>query len=130
MPVRMIRLILSKLGRDRNASISAQVLPFGSPPERSAGGAAESPTTTTIPLYGEYGRIFAGVEGQDIVIETAAGGRVTRTTTGNCSTLTPRLLNRHVSSTSNSHEPGTTRSSSLTPVAKGSSRCCQNSVMS
>ena len=77
MSVRMIRLILGKLGRDRNASISVQVLPFGSPSERSAGGAAEPPTTTTVPLYGEYGRIFAGVEGQDIVIETAAGGMVT-----------------------------------------------------
>ena len=40
-------------------------------------GAAESPTTTTIPPYWEYGRIFAGVAGQDIVIETAAGGMVT-----------------------------------------------------
>jgi len=72
MPVRMIRLILGKLGRDRNASISVQVLPFGSPPERSAGGAAESPTTTTIPPYGEYGRIFEGVEGQDIVKQPLA----------------------------------------------------------
>ena len=75
MPMRLIQLILGKLGWSGDVGQSVPILPPGSVSSASAAHAlCRIADDYVIPPHGEYGQMFDGVKGQDIVIEAAADG--------------------------------------------------------
>lgn len=77
MPMRLIQLILGKLGWHGDARPTVTMLPPGSARTPSAADALCRITDNyVIPPYGEYGQMYDGVEGQDILIEIAADGGI------------------------------------------------------
>ncbi len=77
MPMRLIQLILGKLGWDGDARPSVTMLPPGNArPPSAADSICRITDNYVIPPYGEYGQTYDGVEGQDILIEIAADGGI------------------------------------------------------